>query len=764
MDLDEAVQIIIKRQRVVFENKENGYGVYRCRTKNRNTITVRAYDMPAGTCWLVATGVWVRDPKYGQQFDIQYTEMELPTTHKAIVEALCGLKAGLGKARAENIYKTFGSNIWDVLTQTPSDLMGVSGMTRSVYQKLLKRWNSITIKKELMLLFKNAPEFTARNAAMVADALGEDALENVKKNPYLLIRLAHMEFRSVDRAALKIEGVTAIHPGRVASAIFFVLSSAEKRGHVCYPLNFLCRDALKQLNAAYSPQKLTKETMIECIKQLNTMGRIKIKAGEAPYIKKDESCGYAQTALVYLTDRYNEEERLVTNLVRLMSAPVKDANYARLMIDDVLKRYTKETGITLAEEQVSAALGAFTHPVSVITGGPGTGKTTLTKAILEMDRFLSGNDSCPLLLAPTGRAARKLSEATGHAAFTVHHAIGYTGEETFLSTESDSEMIQANMIIFDEVSMLDQMIAAWTLKKIESGTRVIFIGDPDQLPSVGAGNVLEEIIRSGVVPTTRLDVIFRQDGTNPIVTNAAKIRNVQTDLVFKPGSFISRDAHTEQAQLDAAVTTYLQCAKRFGVDNVMLLNPYKKEGNTVVNTGEMNRRIQNALNPLQEDEPYFKSQRCLFHTGDRVMQLKNTEYVNNGDVGTIVGFEQKQEEDDEDQTYQVMNVDFGDGMILQYAAEDLNQLDLAYSSTIHKSQGNEYLVVIVVLSNHHANLLKRNLVYTAITRSTKYVALIGDITGPNSALVKAIHHTASVRYTLLASRLKEAWKTNQYIA
>jgi len=475
---------------------------------------------------------------------------------------------------------------------------------------------------------------------------------------------------------------------------------------------------------------------------------------------------YKTNGMFFRRSRYHEERLLAEGIVRLMRSPVTNARYAQFSLNNFLEQYMQENGIRFAPDQKTAIINAFLNPVSIVTGGPGTGKTTLTKAILALDKVISGNKSNPLLLAPTGRAAKRLSEATGHNAQTVHSAIRYFGEKAApegLAPQSKGLFSEASLIIVDEASMLDQMIASWMIQIIPSGTRLVFVGDSDQLPSVGAGNVLHEMIVSNVVPVTRLNVIFRQNGVSPIVANAAKIHEGKHDLTYNR-DFKSFDIDSEAGQVYKAVEFYVKCFNYYGADNVMMLCPYRNSKFTKVNTSELNRQIQHQVNPVKEGELSMSSRRNIFHANDRVIQLKNVDCVLNGDVGIVTEVIDTIDENDSSKVSRKLTVDFGMGITREYTEDMLNELDLAYCNTVHKSQGSEYPVVILVLSNKHQALLQRNLVYTAITRATKNVALIGDINGINSALGKAIDNTKSgERHTTLSKRLSDCWASTQML-
>ena len=386
--------------------------------------------------------------------------------------------------------------------------------------------------------------------------------------------------------------------------------------------------------------------------------------------------------------------------------------------------------------------------IFVITGGPGVGKTTVTKGILAVHQQVYGASSEPLLLAPTGKAARRMSEATGFPAQTIHSAVGWRGE-TYNYDEQEPTMLDGNLVIIDEVSMMDQYIASILFERIRNGSRVVLVGDIDQLPSVGCGNVLADLIRSEVIPTTRLTVIFRQAGENPIVKNAHAINRGDPNLAFG-SSFRFIQCANEQEVFEAACRKYVQCVKAYGDDKVVLLNPQRN--NTFVSVDRFNAELQSRINPPADGKMEIKVGKTVFREKDKVMELKNTEIgPKNGDVGYIREVTRRKDPDDPDTYLYYASIEWnGDGQLIEYNQDDMRHVTLAYCTTVHKSQGSEYQSVIEVVSKSHPSMLKRNLIYTGITRAKVNVCLVGELDALNMAVA---NNSQEIRHTLLANRL-----------
>ena len=411
-------------------------------------------------------------------------------------------------------------------------------------------------------------------------------------------------------------------------------------------------------------------------------------------------------------------------------------------LDNAIAAEERKLRFRLAPEQKEAIKMALTSKFCVITGGPGTGKTSVQKALLDLyrERFPSGKIAC---CAPTGKAARRMEHSTGIPASTVHHALGLLANED--GQYGDPETLDADLILVDEVSMLDVYLAEKLLKATPRNARLILVGDSDQLPSVGPGAVLKEIIGSGLVPVVKLDQVFRQKEGSRIAANAKLIRHGNLSLEYGP-DFEFYDSTDLSVSADMIESIYLQEIAKYGVDNVVLLSPYRQKTETGVNA--LNQRIQGKVNPPDpaKNEAVYGQRR--FRVGDKVMQTKNCEKINNGDVGYITSITGTASD-------AVVRIDFGDDRIVEYENSELEMLDLAYACTVHKSQGDEFKSVIINLQCAHSVMLVRPLIYTAITRAKERVIIVGE----RRALCIAIRRTdTEQRGTKLAMRIQEFMK------
>lgn len=716
-------------------------GTMRCicaKGNGKKTVIVTGYDLPTtpGIFYKVygTSGV---SKKGNAFFDSYISEICPPKDEKSFIAYMGTLRVGVGSSRASLAYHALGrANAYKTLVDDPKVIHKVEGIPQKLANKIEKRIILLKVRNLLLWKFGGAGSlFTPQKAWAVARKLGLESMEQVNKNPYLLCRLTGLGFRTVDQMARSsLKGVCCNHVYRLNCAVRYTLVAAESQGHVCLPEDVLAERVVKVCNYRNSGfANITVDVARVAIQSLL----------EKLYIRKTGN-------MVYRCERYNEERNMAAQIVHLLRSPVRYADKVRLNIHEVLSQYMEQNDIKLAPKQEEAVLSAFTHPVSIVTGGPGTGKTTLVKAILAMDRYILGEASNPLLLAPTGRAARRLSETSVHSASTVHSAIGYRGDD---GKDVDASTLNPSVIIVDEVSMLDQTVAAILISKIEVGTRLVLVGDADQLPSVGAGNVLAELIASNVVPTTRLETIFRQTGgeENPIVINAKKINEGETELAYSD-RFMKKQISDSEKMLQYLCRSYVATVKAYGLDSVILLVPYRSAKTTKVCTEELNRRVQAMLNPLKEGEPYLRNSTGIYHAGDLVMHLKNSYDVQNGDIG-VVECVAKQPG-----TEIIMTVDYGD-FKKSYTQDNIAEICHAFACTIHKAQGAEYRFVLMGLNKEHSFLLQRNLIYTGITRATSKVCLVGDIEGQDSAVVKSIlNDKADVRYSMLGLRIQSGWR------
>lgn len=709
-----------------------------CVKKGTNkTVVVTGHDLPTSKdLFYTVYGRSGVSKKGNAFFDAYIVEVCPPKDQKTFVAYMGSLRVGVGSSRASLIYDTLGEDAYNALQNDPKVIHSVNGIPKKLADRIEKKITIIKIRNLLLWKFGGAGSaFTPQKAWSVAKKLGLESMELINKNPYLLCRLTGLSFQTVDQMArATMDGVCGNHAFRLYCAVRCALVAAESQGHVCLPEDVLAERVMKLCN--YRNSGFADISMI--------VAQVAIKSLlNKMLIRKTGN-------MVYRCERYLEERKMAAQIVHLMRSPVRNEERVRLNINEVLNQYMEQNDIQLAPQQEKAVLNAFVNPVSIVTGGPGTGKTTLVKAILAMDKFILGDASNPMLLAPTGRAARRLCETSGHSASTVHSAIGYRGDD---EGEVDGITLNPSLIIVDEVSMLDQTVAAILISKIEVGTRLVLVGDADQLPSVGAGNVLAELIASKVIPTTRLETIFRQTGgeENPIVVNAKKINEGETDLVYSD-RFMKVQISDSERMIQYLCKAYVNTVKEYGIDSVIMLVPYRSSKTTKICTEELNRRVQSILNPLQDGEAHLRNATGVYHAGDLVMHLKNSEDAQNGDIGIVESVVKAQSNET------VMTVDFGD-FKKDYTQENIMDLCHAYACTIHKAQGAEYRFVLMGLSLEHSFLLQRNLLYTGITRATSKVCLVGNLEGRGSALEKSIlNNKADVRYSMLGLRIQSGWR------
>lgn len=665
------------------------------------------------------TGRWETRRKYGKQFRVLLYDVPKMDTRAEVIAYLKSLRCGVTTIAAGNIYKKYGSGSWDVINDNPAELITVVGVGKKTVAKLETAVKEKRQNAEIIRLFSDAGlEMSYQTLNAIRKKFGDSAYQKLKENPYQFRTVSGLGFDRLDALAMYL-GFPKDFPPRMECGVFHALGTYSVRGSVCVPKDQMIAEMSKYLGVSEA----------QCQTAANAAWRDgKLKG---------------TNNLIYSAESFRQENSIADNIARLLRADEPITG-----IEKFIKEYEAEN-FPLAASQREAVRNAFRHRVSIITGGPGTGKTTVTKAILYAHRRVYGSESDPLLLAPTGRASRRLSEATGYPAMTIHSAVGYRpGDDEEGSADACDGELTGNIIIVDECSMMDQFITSVLLEKVESGTRVVFVGDPDQLPSVGCGNVLADMIRSGVVPTTKLSVIYRQAAENPIVANAQAIHQGKTELTYASSfKFISA---TGEDAFNKACNMYVRCVSAYGIDNVVLLNPQRN--NTNLSVDRFNHFLQDAVNPRHGTA--LTVGKNEYRIGDKVMMLKNTEDARNGDIGFIRNISVLPDEDDEDKNSYSISIEWNDsGESTEYSPDEMTFIDLAYCSTVHKAQGSEYDTVIMVVSNEHPAMLKRNLVYTGVTRARKNVALVGE----QSALAKAIaNDREETRYTLLAQRLRKA--------
>lgn len=660
-------------------------------------------------------GHWSKNAKHGLQFEVDsYEEVIVPTREGVIAYLSSGQIKGIGPKIAERIYDAFGDLTLEVLDKEPDRLLSVSGISQSKLKKICDSYLANRGARDVVAFL--APHgITPNRAVKLFREYGAETMNIVKNHPYRLCEMEGIGFRTADKIAAGM-GFDALSTERVDAGLLFTLMEAESRGHLCMEKRAFVKACLKTLD---TPQ-LTEDMVANRAVRMIHGGQL---------------VGYGD--MLFRAKTAQAEAHLASMVKRQL---ISGKAYSYNDLDQELLQEEGKLHIRLAPEQKEAVKVALSSGLSIVTGGPGTGKTLIQKAILDIYRRNNpGNEIC--CCAPTGRAARRMEQSTGYPASTVHKALGILAGDD--GEYGAPEVLDADLVLVDEVSMLDIYLAGHLFDALKYGCQVVLIGDADQLPSVGPGAVLKELIASGKIPVARLDRVYRQSAGSRIAANARLIRHGSVGLEYGSDfEFIDSASISESAQIIADL--YLQEIGRYGVDNVALLSPFRQKTETGVNA--LNEVLRDKVNPPAKGTAEVAKGSRLFRVGDKVMQNRNHEDISNGDIGYIVGIYRSGEEC-------TVRVDFGDGRVADYDTSDLDMLDLGYALTIHKSQGSEYKSVIINLQCVHAVMLTRPLIYTAITRGKEKVIIVGE----RKALCIAIKRTdTDQRGTCLARRLQES--------
>lgn len=678
-------------------------------------IKAVGYGLPtAGNLRYEMHGHWSKNAKHGVQFEVEtYDEVIVPTREGIIAYLSSGQIKGIGPKLAERIYDSFGTHALDVLDKEPERLLSISGISEGKLTKICDSYLANRGARDVVA-FLTPYGITPNRAVKLYKEYGEKTMEIVKNHPYQLCEMAGIGFKTADKIAMSM-GFDTLSTERVDEGIVYTLTDAEGKGHLCMEKHEFIKACLKILDTP----ALTEEMVANRAMRLVHDGRLVTYKGNVYR---------AQTAMA--------EERLAGMILRQQKG-ARIPVYTDL--DTELAKEEAKLSLKLAPEQRNAVKTALMNGLSVITGGPGTGKTLIQRAILDLYRRRNPDKEI-CCCAPTGRAARRMEQATGFPASTIHKALGLMAGDD--GAYNAPEMLEVDLILVDEVSMLDAYLAGHLFDAVKRGGQMILIGDSDQLPSVGPGAVLSEIIASGCVPVVRLDKVFRQNAGSRIATNAKIIRHGNLGLEYGT-DFQFIDSPTIPESAETIVDLYLKETEKYGVDHVALLTPYRQKTETGVNA--LNDRLRDMVNPPAASKPEAILGKRTFRLGDKVMQIKNHGDVNNGDVGYVSRIIKNSEET-------TIYVDFGDGRVKEYDLSEMDMLDLGYASTVHKSQGAEYKSVILNLQCAHSIMLTRPLVYTAITRGKEKVTIVGE----RRALCISIKRTdTEKRGTCLALRLQE---------
>jgi len=732
-------------ERVTYFNPENGYSVLRVRPDrgkppgaNREglvTVTGNLPEISPGE-HLRLSGRWTNHPKHGLQFQCEVCEQTLPATVAGIRRYLgSGLIKGIGPRLAERIVAEFGKQTMDVIELEPERLREVADIGPKRSRLIARAWEEQKQVKEIML-FLHSHGVSTNLAIKIYKQYGDQALETVRNDPYRLARdIYGVGFKTADRIAQAL-GLPKDHPSRIEAGLVYALNEMIEEGHVFAPRQALSERAVEllEVNQELIPPALENLARDERIRQellpFLEPGASE-REGSAPG-KVGEAAGeYGQSA-VYLAPLYFSETGVADRLRKL-------ADVLPSRLSDIPPEFLA-LDRTLSQEQQDAIRTALSHPVSVLTGGPGTGKTT---ALKELIAALDTQRKRYALASPTGRAAKRLSEATGRPASTIHRLLGFSPNEGFKHNAQNP--LPVDLLVVDEASMLDLILANHLLKALEPGTHLLLVGDVDQLPSVGAGDVLRDVIASQLAPVTRLSAIFRQAAGSQIILNAHRINRGQPPLFDKDSQdfFLFPAETAEEAANWITEVTCQRIPAKFGFhprDDIQVLSPMYRGPAGV---SALNERLQSILNPSSLKTPEKSLFGQVFRLGDKVMQTQNDydKDVYNGDIGIVAGINPVQH---------TLMVDF-EGRRVSYDWSEGDQLVLAYAVSVHKAQGAEFPAVVVPVVTAHYMMLQRNLLYTAATRAKELCVLVGS----RRAIAIAVRNDkVAHRYTALDWRLR----------
>lgn len=723
----------------IYRNEENGWTVLTAREGRREiTIVGTLPELHPGE-QAVFSGEWISHPQYGRQLKCASVELQKPTTLLGIERYLgSGVIRGVGPSTAKMIVSHFGEDTLTVLSEHPEMLQELPKMGKKRWKQIAEAYREQEGARSAMVYLQTYG-IPATLAIRISKLYGDRTKALIQENPYRLCEdIDGVGFLTADRIGTAI-GVPVDSEHRICAALKYILKeAAAAQGHIYLPRNELLSRAAQLL-------RVDPELAEHCLMRM-TLLRELIQAGEDGAER------------VYLPAFDSAEREVALRLCELMAA---FGSGGAAGADREIDRFQKRHGITFSIRQREAIAAAVREGVLVITGGPGTGKTTIINCIIS----LLSQEGEVVLCAPTGRAAKRMTEATGVEAKTIHRLLEYGGEEGAFARNQESP-IEADVVIVDEVSMVDLLLMRSLLRAIAPGTRLILVGDADQLPSVGAGNVLGDVLQSGVIPKCMLTDIFRQGETSRIVVNAHRINHGEMPLLNEKGTdfFFER----KQNFYDAASTIVSLATQRLpkflkydtadyaaqSVRNIQVLAPAKKGECGVI---ALNQMLQSALNPPAKDKPSLQYGETIFRLGDKVMQTKNDYQLEwrrltstgwedgmgvfNGDVGFIV---------DVDTEEHCLTVRFDEDKEAVYASAQFENLDLAYCLSVHKSQGSEFPVVVMPVCGGPPMLLTRNLFYTALTRARSLVVLVG-----REEVVRLMVENDHVlsRYTTLSERL-----------
>ena len=735
--------IVAAFDKVLFFNEASKYCVLRLKTANDMIpadakssyrysdhlirFTAVGYDLPrTNAIQMELDGVW-QSGRYGCQLQVEHWQEIVPPTLEGIRGYLAsGLLKGIGQKTADAIVQRFGTDSLNVLEHEPERLLEIKGITEEKLEDIKTGYAESKVMRDLMTLL--APfKVTPATALKIYEHFGPDGVKLLRQSPYRLCQVSGFGFKRVDAIVQK-SGGDLLDPMRVQGALFYSLErSRSEKGHLYLGAEEMIKNSLQLLNEKIPQldQKFRHQQVEDALESMILNNVVVSNKGS-----------------IYLPHVYTQESETACKAVQMALEVPEPVHLA-----PVMERIKGQQGISLSQKQSEGVEMVFRHNLSIITGGPGTGKSTVLKAVIEAYRTLYPRKVIKLA-APTGKASRRMAETTGIMdAQTLHSLLHLHGGESWQKKKRD---LDADLVIVDESSMMDMWLAWQLFQRLRPGTKLLLVGDADQLESVGAGDVFHELIDSGIVPVTVLDEIFRQAKDSPIPHNAKYINEGSTELYFcRDFAFIQADTQEEAAILVRSL--YKREIAQSGIDQVQILSPYRTRG--AASSDALNEAIREEINPPLQGKPEVMFGGSMFRLDDRVMQMKNNGLIQfrddtgkelapgvfNGEIGRVHDIQPGK-----------VVVNFDD-RYADYSLDDLSELTLSYASTIHKAQGSEYDTVIIPLLMAHRILLTRNLLYTAVTRAKRRVLLVGQI----KALYTAIHTSRKgKRKTLLAERMR----------
>jgi len=733
---EDNVNLVGTLEKILYSNLENGFLIATFLVENTTKpITVKGIVFNTHEReTLLLKGCWENHKVYGRQFSIREFMPVEPTSEEGMVRYLSSkVFKGIGEKTAQHIVNKFGKNTFKIIDISPESLSKVKGVGKKQRKSLLAAWDEQRGLRDVMTFLRGVG-ISHAYAQRIFAKNGLNSIPLIKTNPYKLTDIEGIGFLTADGIARNL-GFDKNSPHRAVAGLLYMLEQQALNGHTCFTRQALLEKTSQELDIKLeiletSTQQLLDDSLL--------------------YSEKFQFMNADEEELIFRPRFYKAEQRIAENIYRILNS---DAYTVFEGESSLIEEQQRKVGLQLDPAQKEAVEAALKHKVLIITGGPGTGKTTIVRFMLGLMRPRIPSIG---LAAPTGRAAKRITETTGSVAYTIHRLL----EASNIGFQRDRENpLEQELLILDETSMIDTLLMDNFLEAVPSASRLILVGDVDQLPSVGAGSVLLDLIESGTIPVVRLDHIFRQAADSFITVNAHQVRrgislnfsalghkkDVNQELL---DFYFIKESNSEKIVEKILLMSTERIPQRFELDPMMDIQVLTPMHRGVTGSINLNRKLQERMNP---DAKGLEHREQWFRIGDKVMQQQNDyeKQVFNGDLGRIVNCDSKTKE---------LHVKFEHG-IVQYQSKELDQLSLAYAITVHKSQGSEYSAVIIPMTTHHYMMLQRNLLYTAITRGKQLVVLIGT----EVAISKAVENECSMqRFTGLQHQLSELGLTPLY--